>query len=409
MDPSYMAAERTDLKTTAAFALACGIMTASRQAFTIRLVILVSPMASKNSPETLPLREARRLVHDLFQPRPWLYWADFLFHVTLAWTAFTLTLWAAGHYLVQVFTYLVCVLAMYRAAIFIHELSHLRPGTFGFFRVVWNVLCGCLLLIPSYTYSGVHNHHHQRNVYGTGEDGEYLPFANRMSPWRMVGFVVLGLVLPALLVLRFVLLTPLSWVIPRVRRLLWERMSSLIIDANFRRGISERDERGWWWQEALAFAYGSTALALAATGLLSWRVLGLWYLVAVSIFSINAVRTLAAHCYRNPSDRPMTISEQFFDSVDVPGNLFLTALWAPVGLRYHATHHLFPGMPYHNLGLAYRRLVREWPQVYTRSSRRGLWDALRRIWREARASCSGPFAGVPKAQPADMPRQRARR
>jgi fatty acid desaturase len=28
----------------------------------------------------------------------------------------------------------------------------------------------------------------------------------------------------------------------------------------------------------------------------------------------------------------------------------------PVGLRYHALHHLFPTMPYHNLGEAHRRL-----------------------------------------------------
>ncbi len=33
-----------------------------------------------------------------------------------------------------------------------------------------------------------------------------------------------------------------------------------------------------------------------------------------------------------------------------PAICSLPALWAPVGLRYHATHHLFMSMPYHNLG-----------------------------------------------------------
>ncbi|HKJ22314.1 MAG TPA: fatty acid desaturase [Gammaproteobacteria bacterium] len=343
-------------------------------------------MSPENSREILPLHDARRIVRDLFEPKPWLYWTDFLFHLTLAWAAFAATLWAAGRPLLQVLACLVCVLAMYRAVIFIHELAHLKRGTFGAFRLVWNVLCGCLLLVPSYTYSGVHNHHHRRNVYGTGADGEYLPFATRMSPWAMVGFVAAGLALPAVTVVRFVALTPFGWASPRVRRFLWERVSSLTIDVHFRRGVSDRDERGWWWQEALAFAYGAAALALAGVGVLPWRALGLWYLVAVAVFSINAVRTLAAHRYRHAGDRPMTISEQFLDSVDVPGNLLLTALWAPVGLRYHATHHLFPGMPYHNLGAAYRRLVQALPQVYPRASRGGLWDALRRIWHEARAS-----------------------
>ena len=34
----------------------------------------------------------------------------------------------------------------------------------------------------------------------------------------------------------------------------------------------------------------------------------------------------------------------------------LSVLWAPVGLRYHALHHLMPSMPYHSLGEAHRRL-----------------------------------------------------
>jgi fatty acid desaturase len=28
-----------------------------------------------------------------------------------------------------------------------------------------------------------------------------------------------------------------------------------------------------------------------------------------------------------------------------------------VGLRYHALHHLLPSVPYHNLGIAHRRLA----------------------------------------------------
>ncbi len=39
-----------------------------------------------------PLSEAREMVRDLFAPNPLLYWLDFLFHVTLGWTAFVLTL-----------------------------------------------------------------------------------------------------------------------------------------------------------------------------------------------------------------------------------------------------------------------------------------------------------------------------
>ena len=53
----------------------------------------------------------------------------------------------------------------------------------------------------------------------------------------------------------------------------------------------------------------------------------------------------------------MTVTAQYLDSVNVPPPGTLPELWAPVGLRYHATHHLLPGLPYHALGEAHRRLA----------------------------------------------------
>ncbi len=52
----------------------------------------------------------------------------------------------------------------------------------------------------------------------------------------------------------------------------------------------------------------------------------------------------------------MSVTAQYLDTVNVPPPALLPALWAPVGLRYHALHHLLPGVPYHALGEAHRRL-----------------------------------------------------
>jgi fatty acid desaturase len=68
------------------------------------------------------------------------------------------------------------------------------------------------------------------------------------------------------------------------------------------------------------------------------------------------VRTLVAHLWENEGEA-MTVTAQYLDSVNVPPPAVLPMLWAPVGLRYHALHHLLPGVPYHALGTAHRRIT----------------------------------------------------
>jgi hypothetical protein len=56
----------------------------------------------------------------------------------------------------------------------------------------------------------------------------------------------------------------------------------------------------------------------------------------------------------------------------------LIEIWAPLGLRYHGLHHLFPAIPYHALGAVHRRLVRALPpdSRYHESSFRSLRAAI---------------------------------
>ncbi len=110
----------------------------------------------------------------------------------------------------------------------------------------------------------------------------------------------------------------------------------------------------WRWQEAGA---SLCAIALLVSPLaFGWRPL-LTYVAVMSVAAlINQLRTLVAHLWENEGD-PMTVTGQFLDSVNVPPPSPFAALWAPVGLRYHALHHLLPSMPYHSLGEAHRRLV----------------------------------------------------
>lgn len=337
------------------------------------------------TPPEFSVREAFDLVRDLMTPNPWIYWTDFLFHISLGWAAFFVALTSPFFSLWQIAAFIVSVLALYRSAIFIHELTHLKKGTFKAFRITWNVLCGIPLMIPSFTYDGVHNDHHKPDIYGTEADGEYVPFATK-KPIEMVGYVLLSILLPGLLVIRFLILTPLCYMFPALRRLVWERASSMTIDPSYKRADDAiRNDHNWHQQEIGACLFATLVIGCVLLDVLSSNVLVLWYLVTFTIFLLNSLRTLAAHAYRNPGQERMSFSEQYLDSINIPGNKFITGLWAPVGLRYHATHHLFMSMPYHNLGKAQERLVNGLSDntLYLTTLRHSLKDALKRIWHES--------------------------
>ena len=63
------------------------------------------------------------------------------------------------------------------------------------FRLVWNLLVGIPLLVPSFMYEGVHNQHHAKRYYGTVNDPEYLPLA-LMKPWTLPVFLVAAALAP---------------------------------------------------------------------------------------------------------------------------------------------------------------------------------------------------------------------
>lgn len=343
---------------------------------------------TESAPDQTPLSEARNLVRDLYEPNPAIYWLDFLFHVSLGWAAFAVALIPTVPPAVRLIAIPVAVFALYRAVLFTHELAHLKKRTFRVFRIVWNLLCGMPLLVPSFTYRGVHNDHHTRDIYGTGEDGEYIPFAIQ-APGEIVLYLLLVFVLPFFFVGRFLLVTPFTWLSKSVRRLAWRRASSLTIDLAYARpDYGERDEPTWRLQELGAFVFGAGVVALVISGFLPILTLALWYAAVVLVLVLNSLRTLAAHAYRNPADHHLSFWEQYLDSVNVPGQRYLTSLWAPVGLRYHATHHLFPNMPYHNLGRAHRLLASELSdrETYLTTSRSSLGNALAVLWRDAKTA-----------------------
>ena len=125
-------------------------------------------------------------------------------------------------------------------------------------------------------------------------------------------------------------------------------------------------------------------LTLVATGVIPLREFAIFLGVASGVMFLNQVRTLVAHLWENEGE-PMSVTAQYLDSVNVPPPATLPVLWAPVGLRYHALHHLLPGLPYHNLGPAHRRLAGVIPGTssYRRTWYEGLADVLGKLFRKS--------------------------
>jgi fatty acid desaturase len=355
-----------------------------------------------NRSQTDPIQQARRLVADLLLPRPAIYWADFVVCLIVGYGAAGVYLAADPFSTEQILSWLVAGVALFRLSLFMHEIVHFRRGEMTAFKVAWNVLAGIPLLMPSFLYEH-HLAHHNANHYGTPRDGEYLPLG--VARLRtLAAYLSQILFLPLLVVVRFLVITPLSFLHPKVRQFTLERLSPLVINLVHRREIPKDAPRAVWaaveigcFLRALAMFSFLVANELSIGGHtveLGWGRLLKLYGLALLALGLNHLRTLAAHRYESEGEK-MSFADQLDDSVNVEGRTALAVLLFPVGLRYHALHHLFPSIPYHNLTEAHRRIMRELPEweAYRRATYPTFLAALEDLWRSARRACASPPPG----------------
>ncbi len=330
---------------------------------------------------------ARGIVHDLFTPKLVVYWTDFLLSSTLGGLCFVLVRRVFEPFsLPSLLAFIVCGLCYYRAVLFIHELIHLRDKRFRTFNISWNLMCGIPFLTPTFMYY-THVDHHMRKHFGTHGDGEYLPLGAQ-SPWHILIYLCQPFVLPVIAVVRFLILTPLCWGSPRIRKFVHRHASSMVMDPSYIRPLPTRETlRIIRLQEALCFAWCAGVATVLIAGIVPIGFLITAYCLSVFILMLNAVRTLGAHRYTNTGGE-MTFLDQLLDSVNYPNHRLLSALWAPLGLRFHALHHVFPSMPYHNLDEAHRRLMSELPadSPYRQTVSPSLTSSIVQLWRTSRAA-----------------------
>ena len=327
--------------------------------------------------------QARAAVKDLFGHNVRIYWTDFLVSMVLGYAAVALYLFSPTFSLPFFVGLAIASLALFRCGVFMHEIVHLPRERMPGFQAAWNILFAIPFLMPSFMYKNHADHHNPRH-FGTEKDGEYLALgAGPVS--RIVGYFLQVPLLPALAILRFLVLTPLSFMHPKLRRWVLEHASSYVINPRYRRSVPADESHGTWVAlEAAIFLELVVFAALLISGKLAWSIFAKLYVLGMVAAGLNWIRTLAAHGYRNTGGA-MSYLEQIEDSNTVIGPAWLTELLFPVGLRYHCLHHMFPAIPYHSLGIAHERLMAQLPadSPYRRTMRRGFLEAVAVLWRSA--------------------------
>lgn len=329
------------------------------------------------------LQRARELVSDLYERSPLIYWTDFTLCIGAAWGLAAIYLLAPTWSVMQVAALVLSAVLFLRTGTFMHELVHLPRQQMIWFGRAWNLLQGIPFLMPWILYRNHADHHSTRN-FGTPADGEYLPLAS--SPLRETAMYLAQVpLLPLLMVIRFGILGPLSAFHRGLREWVLSAATAAVVNPYYRRRFPRQDERHLMIVEAFCFLYLCMIAALVYAGVITGTQLLKAYLLLVIALALNAVRTLAAHGFGNRGDR-MTYVEQMSDSINITGQSWLTTFLFPLGLRYHALHHLFPALPYHNLGKAHRRLITGLPPdaPYHATCRTDYFAVIAGLWRAAK-------------------------
>ena len=325
-------------------------------------------------------REARKILGNLFEHRRGIYWTDMVLTLAIGYGAAAVYFNAPAVSLLQIASFLIAGFALFRAGSFIHEITHLRQGELPGFCVAWNILAGIPMLMPSFFYEN-HIDHHNSHRYGTARDGEYLPLGTG-SRWRLIWFWLQVPLLPIYIFTRLLIVSPISFLHPRLRKWTLEHMSSFVINFRHRLDVPPWAPRKAWAALEIACCLRAAVIVGALlSGFRPWTHGVQLYFLALMTLGLNYIRNMVAHHYRGLGEE-MTFLEQLDDSVNITGGPILTELFFPLGLRYHALHHLFPSLPYHNLGTAHRRLMAELPpdSPYRDSVYRSFWAVMRELW-----------------------------
>lgn len=298
--------------------------------------------------------DLRKLVEDLHGIDSKRVYCELFITAVVAWSCY-FALFLDFVSSIKIILYLISSIAFYRGLSFIHEVAHF-DNTVPHFRLVYNTLFGVPCRVPSYSLR-THKYHHGIKTFATLEDPEYERWTQRKAYFLLRPFI-LSFFYPLFLTIRFTIL-PLFYPLMslELKKNIYQKMSSFVMNLKYKRPFSPDEYSQMQAQDTACALYFIIFVILTTYFGVFKYAYGIWYAQIMFISLMNTYRALVAHRYQahqaDPSTTPRDL--QINDSVTIEGS-FLTEIWAPIGLRYHSTHHMFPSIPYYNLAHAHKRL-----------------------------------------------------
>lgn len=302
----------------------------------------------------------KRSERDFHEVKPWVYWRDMLLSTTIAYASASIFLAAPAASAIQGITFVLAVFWLYRAGSLVHEVAHLGRHEMRTFKIAWNVLVGVPTLTPSTFFTGHHREHHSQRVYGTPEDPEYVVnVCRRGSPIDFAMYFLVVALFPLFVFLRF-LLAPLTFITPGIRNYVLRHYSSFTFNRKYTKPLSRLDRTTFAALELLCCARAWCIPLAVLLELAPWTRMFQLYLLGAAVVTLNQLRQLADHHFEG-NGNPLSMAAHIVDSCNYTSRDPITWLLFPYAIQYHALHHLFPSMPYHNLASAHRYLMLELP------------------------------------------------
>lgn len=308
------------------------------------------------------------------------FWLDITINILFSWPFLVYTFFNPN-----LITFFVASFFLYRGTMLIHEVSHLAKKIPGY-RFVYNLFFGWPNSYPAYIYD-THLFHHGKKTYATPRDPEYK-YISAYNLKTLLKPLLSSLLLPILQLVRFLILPFIEGFLPKEAKLkILKTYSTLVFSLDYVRPIRNESKalKEMLQNDLLCAMYKVVFIGLILVDVLPVQSILYFYLCFVISSLFNMYRALFNHLYSNESLQSLSWEAHLVDTVTIKPSLLTNMIFIN-GLNYHSLHHLFPDLPYLNLGKAHKKLMETLPDghIYKENVFDSIMDVVKFNFSESR-------------------------